>query len=69
MTPNGISLNEFTELIQSGHVTGDVIAHLDVFAEQVGVETQPVPGDVESPLQQDVSEQSAGIRCSESGSC
>lgn len=49
-------------------MTGDVIAHLDVFAEQVGVETQPVPGDVEPPLQQDVSEQSAGVRCGESGS-
>lgn len=36
-------------------------AHLNVFTKQVCVETQPVPGDVESSLQQDVSEQSAGI--------
>lgn len=38
-------------------------AHFDVFAEQVGVETQPVPGDVESPLQQDVPQQRTGIHC------
>lgn len=25
--------------------------YFDVFAKQVGIETQPVPGDVESPLQ------------------
>lgn len=36
-------------------------AHLDVFTKQVCVETQPVPGDVESSLQQDVSEQSTRI--------
>lgn len=36
-------------------------AHLDIFTKQVCVETQPVPGDVESSLQQDVSEQSARI--------
>lgn len=40
------------------------LTHFDVFAEKVGVETQPVPGDVESPLQQDVPQQRTGIHCS-----
>lgn len=35
--------------------------HLDVLAEEVGIETQPVSGNVEAALQEDVSEQSAGV--------
>lgn len=35
--------------------------HLDVLAEEVGIETQPVPGNVEAALQEDVSEQGAGV--------
>lgn len=35
--------------------------YLDVFAEEVGIETQPVPGDVEAALQKDVSEESTGV--------
>lgn len=35
--------------------------YLDVFAEEVGIETQPVPGNVEAALQKDVSEESTGV--------
>lgn len=35
--------------------------YLDVLAEEVGVETQPVSGDVEAALQEDVSEKSTGV--------
>lgn len=35
--------------------------YLDVLAEEVGVETQPVSGDVEAALQKDVSEKSTGV--------
>ena len=38
-----------------------VVPHLDVLAEEVGIETQPVPGYVQSALQQDVSEESTGV--------
>lgn len=42
-------------------VEGASFSHLDIFTKQVGVETEPVPGDVESSLQQDVSLQRTRI--------
>lgn len=36
-------------------------SHLDVFAKEVGTETQPVSGDVEAALEEDVSEESTGV--------
>lgn len=35
--------------------------NLDVFPEQVGIETQPVSGDVKSSLEQDIPQKSTGI--------
>lgn len=35
--------------------------YLDVLAEEVGMETQPVPRNVEAALQKDVSEERAGV--------
>lgn len=49
----------------AGRLTANVPSvsrpHLDVLAEEVGIETQPVSGNVEAALQEDVSEQSAGV--------
>ena len=37
------------------------VPHLNVLAEEVGIETQPVPGYVQSALQQDVSKESTRV--------
>lgn len=36
-------------------------SYLDILAKEVGIETEPVSGDVESALQKDVSEKSTGV--------
>lgn len=41
--------------------THGVFTHLDVLPKQVGVEAEPVSGDVESTLQQDVPQQRTGV--------
>lgn len=48
-------------LPQCEYLVKNSSAHLDIFTEQVCIEAQPVPGDVESSLQQDVSQQCTGI--------
>lgn len=46
-----------------GHTGRLYVTHsyLDVLAEEVGIETQPVSGNVEPALQKNISEESAGV--------
>lgn len=55
-------LTRFKLLSQFEFIKLSVIhSYLDVLAEEVGIETQPVSGNVEPALQKDISEQSTGV--------